>query len=300
MAVVLLGLGSNLGDREAALSTAIAEIAALPDVQLMRRSDWHQSQPVGGPARQGEFLNGAALVETSVAPLPLLDELRNIESRHGRQSAPRWSPRPLDIDLLLYANEVTETEMLTLPHPRMSFRRFVLEPAAQVAPRMLHPVIGWPIERLLLHVNQASDLLAIVSPSDVIREHVCALLNETRGARPVEAPRFDTVEHHWPSPWTSWLQIPASLPANRADAHETNLPYAAAAFPKLSILLDADIAHRGADKLQWATLVRQPGRGPSLRLQTSNWAEIEAEVVAAIDSVWPDLVPPNSNRLQSK
>src|SRR5262245_327684 len=116
MPTCLLGVGSNLGDGEATLAAAIAELAALPDVQLVRHSDWHRSLPIGGPAGQAEFLNAAALVETTIAPLPFLDELRKIETRHGRQPAPRWSARALDIDLLLYDSDVVETEMLTLPH----------------------------------------------------------------------------------------------------------------------------------------------------------------------------------------
>jgi 2-amino-4-hydroxy-6-hydroxymethyldihydropteridine diphosphokinase len=154
----LLGLGSNLGDREATLRATLADIAALPDVQIVQHSKWYRSQPVGGPPDQGEFLNAAAVIETTVAPLQLLDELGKLESRHGRQPAERWSARTIDIDILLYGNEVAETATLTLPHPRMSFRRFVLEPAAEIAPRMLHPTIGWPVERFLLHLHAARSL----------------------------------------------------------------------------------------------------------------------------------------------
>ena len=299
MPTCLLGLGSNLGDREATLRAAFAEITALPDVQLVRHSGWHHSRPIGGPPDQGEFLNAAALVETTIAPLLLLDELRRIESRHGRQPAERWSPRTLDIDILLYGNEVVETEMLTLPHPRMSFRRFVLAPAAEIAPKTLHPIIGWPIERLLLHLNMASDQVVLISPSEVLREDLIALLYETHNAQPIVGPDFNTADHHWPPLWSTWLKLPEIAPVGSARRQESDLPYAAAAFPKLSILLDADIAHRGADKLRWSTLVRQPGRGPTLRLQTSDWAEIEADVMAAVDAVWPDLGPPNANRLES-
>src|SRR5256885_12643442 len=95
----LLGLGSNLGDREATLHTTLAEITALPDVQLVQHSAWYRSRPVGGPLDQGEFLNGAAVIATTIAPLLLLDELGKIESRHGRQPAERWSPRTIDIDI---------------------------------------------------------------------------------------------------------------------------------------------------------------------------------------------------------
>jgi 2-amino-4-hydroxy-6-hydroxymethyldihydropteridine diphosphokinase len=294
----LLGLGSNLGDREATLRSALAEITALPDVRLVQHSDWYRSRPVGGPPDQGEFLNAAAAIETTIAPLSLLDELGTIESRHGRRPAERWSPRTIDIDILLYGNEVTETQMLTLPHPRMSFRRFVLEPAAEIAPKILHPIIGWPVERLLLHLNAASDLVALVSPLADSRSRLAALIQKRGGANAVESPRFATAEHHWPASWTTWLamRLPSREPKPVGNS-SSPLPYAAAAFPKLTILVDGPFA-KPADKLQWSTLVRQPGRGPTLRLQTADPAEIDMETLAAIAAVWPDLGPSNANRLE--
>src|SRR6478672_4599916 len=201
----LLGLGSNLGDREATLRAALADITALPDVQVVQHSTSYRSQPVGGPPDQAEFLNAAAVIETSIAPLILLDELGKLESRLGRQPAERWSARTIDIDILLYGNEVAETAMLTLPHPRMSFRRFVLEPAAQIAPKMLHPTIGWPIERLLLHLNMASDQIILVSPSEPLRKDLSDLLHTQFNAQTIASPDFETAEHHWPAAWSTWL-----------------------------------------------------------------------------------------------
>lgn len=301
MLTCLLGLGSNVGDREATLAAAIGEIAALPDVQVVRHSGWHRSPPIGGPTGQGEFVNAAVVIDTTIAPLILLAEMQQIETRHGRQRPERWSPRTLDIDILLYGNEVSETAMLTLPHPRMSFRPFVLEPATEIAPRMLHPTIGWPIERLLAHLQLASERVSLLSPSEELRDQLAALLASHRGARVIDRPRFATVDHHWPALWTTWLEVPAQPPSGAPTAGSpTELPYAAAEFPKFSVLLDADVAHRGADKLQWSTLVRQPGRGPTLRLQTTDGPEIEADVLAAMDAVWPDLGRANANRLESK
>lgn len=290
MTSCLLGLGSNLGDSEAALRAAVAEIRALPDVQVVRESALLRTRPIGGPADQPEYVNGAVLVETTIAPLTLLAELQQIENRHGRLRSERWGPRTLDIDLLLYGNDIIETPMLVLPHSRLSFRRFVLEPAAEIAAKMLHPVIGWPVERLLLHLQMASDLLAIVSPSDALRSEVAELLTRERSAESASRPRFETADHHWPRLWSDWLQMtPRSRTAHsqQTTALKNPLPYAAAAFPKLTVLLDGDIAHRGADKLHWSTLVRQPGRGPTLRLQTLDTAEIAAEVLAAVAAVWP-------------
>jgi 2-amino-4-hydroxy-6-hydroxymethyldihydropteridine diphosphokinase len=298
MPTCLLGIGSNLGDREATLTAALADITALPDVQVVQHSKWYRSQPVGGPGGQGEFMNAAAVIDTTTAPLLLLDELGKLEMRHGRQPAERWSARTLDIDVLLYGNEVAEMAMLTLPHPRMSFRRFVLEPATEIAPRMLHPTIGWPVERLLLHLNAASDQVALVSPSGEIVAPLANLIRERCGANQVEPPKFTTAEHHWPSSWTTWLSVSSRSRESSPSSKTTSpLPYAAAAFPKLTILIDGPYA-KPADKLTWSTLVRQPGRGPTLRLQTSNSADINAEVLAAMAAVWPDLGPSNANRLE--
>jgi 2-amino-4-hydroxy-6-hydroxymethyldihydropteridine diphosphokinase len=287
----LISLGSNVGDRAATLEAALADINRLPDVQVARQSSAHRSRPVGGPAGQGEFLNAAAVVETRLAPLTLLDKLQDIETRYGRVRTGRWAPRTLDIDLLLYASEVIETEMLSLPHPRMSFRRFVLEPSAEVAPRMLHPVIGWPIERLLLHLDAASDQVAIVSPSDDARRVIVESLTTDFGGQQIAGPTFATPEHLWPAAWTNWVSLQPAAPQNVPPASQSTLPYAAAAFPKLTIMLDADVAAPRPIRSEWSTIVRQPGRGPTLRLQSTEALAIEQEVLAAIAAVWPDLGP---------
>lgn len=287
MANCLLSLGSNVGDRAATLSAAIDEVTALPDVQVVRQSNWLPSQPVGGPSGQSEFLNGAALIETSVPPLTLLDELKRIEARRGRQTGERWAARTLDIDVLLYDDAVIETEMLTLPHPRMSFRRFVLTPAVVVAPKMLHPIIGWPIERLLLHLNMASDRVAIVSPSAELRDRASDCVAKQPGWQPTDAPKFATAEHHWPTGWTSWLVTSVGTSSAKASTSRSqSLPYAAAEFPKLTVLLDDALAKPG-DKLLWSTLVRQPGRGPTLRVPASESDRLAEEILAAIRAVWP-------------
>ncbi|MEX0612997.1 MAG: 2-amino-4-hydroxy-6-hydroxymethyldihydropteridine diphosphokinase [Pirellulales bacterium] len=299
MATCLLGLGSNVGDSEATLRAALNEIDALPNARLRRRSEWHRCRPLGGPRDQAEFLNAAAVIETTIPPLTLLDELQGIESRHGRQRGERWAPRTLDIDVLLYGNEVAETEMLTLPHPRMSFRRFVLRPAAEVAPRMLHPVIGWPVERLLLHLDAASDQAAVLSPSESLRSEVATLLASRFGAATSARPQFATADQLWPPAVTTWLDIsPLSTRNKPASAERAGLPYAAAAFPKLTILLDAEPQSGGTRKSEWSPIVRQPGRGPTLRLQASNQGALPEEVFAAVESVWPDLGPSSAGRLE--
>jgi 2-amino-4-hydroxy-6-hydroxymethyldihydropteridine diphosphokinase len=299
MARCLLGLGSNLGDREATLNAALTAIDALPDVQLRKHSEWVRTRPVGGPAGQSEFLNGAALVDTTIAPLILLKELQQIEERLGRKPGERWAARPIDIDMLLYDREVMEMEMITLPHPRLTFRRFVLEPAAQIAPKMLHPIIGWPVERLLLHLDMANDFVAIVSPSEMHRRALAeAIVGEFAAAKQSEPPELGAAAQHWPAEWTTWIAFNPRSKRVGLSASLGSLPYAAATFPKLTILLDGDPAAQRAVLSKWSPIVRQPGRGPTLRLFPADAANVRAEAFAAVESIWPDLGPTSAHRLE--
>jgi 2-amino-4-hydroxy-6-hydroxymethyldihydropteridine diphosphokinase len=298
MPTSLLGLGSNLGEREATLRAALDEIDALPNVRVDRSSRFFPSRPVGGEADQGEFLNAAAVVNTTVPALPFLELLRRIETRHGRVATTRWAARTLDIDLLLYGDSVIESAMLTVPHMRMSFRPFVLEPAAEIAPKMIHPTIGWPIERLLLHLIAAKDEAVLLSPSESLRAELAEVVVKRCGATSIERPTFKTADRLWPPTYATWLALNPPTKSRTPAATSGGLPYAAAAFPKLTILLDADGDAPGAAKSEWSRIVRQPGRGPSLRLQTAETATVQAEVFAAMESVWPDLGPTIGNRLE--
>lgn len=161
MAIALIGLGANLGDRQATLDQALQILAASGDVQLRARSRLFETEPVGGPADQTLYLNGAALLETSRSPLALLDLLQDVEKQLGRRREVHWGPRTVDLDLLLYDEQVLQTPRLTLPHPRMAFRRFVLQPAAEVAGDMLHPQIRWTVGQLWNHLQFAAPYVAI-------------------------------------------------------------------------------------------------------------------------------------------
>ncbi|HEY0294014.1 MAG TPA: 2-amino-4-hydroxy-6-hydroxymethyldihydropteridine diphosphokinase [Bordetella sp.] len=132
-----IGLGSNLGDSGTTLRTALADIAALPGIQACAASPFYRSAPVdaSGP----DFINAVAALDTTLAPLDLLDALQAIELAHGRQRPYRNAPRTLDLDLLLYGNVAMATERLTLPHPRMHERAFVLRPLHDLAPHLALP-----------------------------------------------------------------------------------------------------------------------------------------------------------------
>ena len=155
-----IGCGSNLestfGDREANLQEAIRLIRPLGAVRAV--SSFYDTEPVGLLA-QPRFLNGALLLETNLEPLALLRELLAVERAMGRDrvGAVAKGPRVIDLDLLLYADRewgdvVMETEELTLPHPAMQERRFVLEPLKEIAPEWVHPVLGLTVGELLERV----------------------------------------------------------------------------------------------------------------------------------------------------
>ncbi|WP_425614513.1 2-amino-4-hydroxy-6-hydroxymethyldihydropteridine diphosphokinase [Anatilimnocola sp. NA78] len=154
MANCLIGLGSNLGDRSQLLQAAIDQLAQLPTTQLVRASSLRGTLAAGGPASQGEYLNAAAVIETSLSPQQLLVELQRIEASLGRERIERWGPRTVDLDLLLYNQLELNSPELTLPHPRMAFRRFVLEPAVEIAPKMVYPINGWNLFALLANLRQ--------------------------------------------------------------------------------------------------------------------------------------------------
>lgn len=149
VAIAFIGLGSNLGDRKAYLLWAVEQMDLLPDTTVVHTSQWHETAPVGGPP-QGMFLNGVAEIQTALAPEALLQHLQEIEQQAGRpQDHERWGPRVIDLDLLSYDGLALETPTLTVPHPRMHERRFVLEPLTEIAPRWVHPKLGKTAHQLL-------------------------------------------------------------------------------------------------------------------------------------------------------
>jgi 2-amino-4-hydroxy-6-hydroxymethyldihydropteridine diphosphokinase len=164
MAHCLIALGSNLGDRLQTLERAIEGLADHPEFRVVARSQWHETRAVGGPPKQRPFLNGALLGDTALSPQALLEWMQGLERRLGRQQTIRWGPRTIDLDLLLYDDWVIESPSLVLPHPSMAWRRFVLEPAAEVAPRMVHPTTGWTIARLLWHLDTSLPYVAVTGP----------------------------------------------------------------------------------------------------------------------------------------
>lgn len=147
---IYVGLGSNLGEREAMIRLALDDLARLPETTLLRASSLYDTEPVGD-VDQPNFLNAVAEIESGLAARRLLWNLQLIEKRLGRARTRRWGPRTIDLDLLLYGDLVIEEPDLVVPHAEMLRRSFVLVPLVELDPMLVHPVTG---ETLLAHLTR--------------------------------------------------------------------------------------------------------------------------------------------------
>jgi 2-amino-4-hydroxy-6-hydroxymethyldihydropteridine diphosphokinase len=145
---VFLGLGSNLGDREAHLDDAIAALCSNNSITLISRSEILETEPVG-ITDQGKFLNAVVEIETTLTPQELMQVCLDIEIQEGRVRDEKWGPRTIDIDMLYYSDQLIQEEGLHVPHPEMQNRSFVLIPLVEIAPTMIHPTLGLTAEAML-------------------------------------------------------------------------------------------------------------------------------------------------------
>jgi 2-amino-4-hydroxy-6-hydroxymethyldihydropteridine diphosphokinase len=258
MGMCLIALGSNLGDRASHMRRAINEIAQLPHTRLAARSAWNETSPVGGPAGQGAFLNGAALVATSLAPLVLLAELRRIEAMMGRARTVRWEARTLDLDILLYDELVTHAAELDIPHPRMHYRRFVLTPAADVAPWMIHAESRWTVARLLDQLDRGASEIVLAGGDAQRTDRLVGRLCESVGPGPCRIRRW----------------------AGRDESARFR--------PKLILAVRGPT---GSDPSRWRKMLHLPATGPVAWVSGDSTRDALQEALTAIDSACPELRP---------
>jgi 2-amino-4-hydroxy-6-hydroxymethyldihydropteridine diphosphokinase len=254
----LLGLGANEGDKQGALDRAIEMLAGTEALQVVAKSDYHATAPVGGPPGQEVFLNAALRVETTLGPHGLLARLVQIEQSLGRRRDVRWGPRTLDLDLLLYdtltlAPDSASEHPLELPHPRMELRRFVLESAVEVAADMLHPPTGWTVRRLWRHLIEAPNVAALAGGPDELRAELAARLQAIFGGEGPVAWRI----------WNGWE-------SDRDPSHPS---------PKLVIASTDD---RGARQS-----IRARRDGPTVFVSASDAEAATIEAEAALRAMSP-------------
>jgi 2-amino-4-hydroxy-6-hydroxymethyldihydropteridine diphosphokinase len=144
-----IGIGSNLGEREVNLRRALAALVQSPGLEVRRISAFLNNPAHGGPEGAPDFLNCAVEAQTTLAAQPLMKRLLEIEHEMGRLRREKWEPRIIDLDLLLHGDTIMATDSVTVPHPLMHERPFVLRPLAEIAPQAVHPVLGATIRTLL-------------------------------------------------------------------------------------------------------------------------------------------------------
>lgn len=155
MNIVCIGIGSNLGNRAAYVNFAREQLDELPDTHLAGFSSLHETAPVG-PQDQDYFINAAAVIHTLLSPEQLIQHLMWIEQLTGRERREKWGPRTLDLDILLFGDQIVNTPDLTIPHPHMHERAFVLNPLNEIAPDHLHPILNQTVAQLHLALQNTS------------------------------------------------------------------------------------------------------------------------------------------------
>jgi 2-amino-4-hydroxy-6-hydroxymethyldihydropteridine diphosphokinase len=151
-----LGLGSNVDDRPGMIARAAVCLASRGDIVIRRLSRFYLTRP-WGDADQEDFLNAAVEIETHLSPLDLLEAAKAVERGLGREPGRRWGPRRIDIDILLYGEEVVERDELRIPHPRLCERAFALAPLAEIAPDLVHPETGVKIAAYLAEIEKGGE-----------------------------------------------------------------------------------------------------------------------------------------------
>ena len=151
--IAYIGVGSNIADKAHRCKQGIAEILRIDRTTLLAKSSLYKTQPVGH-LPQDWFVNGVIKIETDLEALDLLRSMKEIENRLGRRKTFHWGPRTLDLDLLLFDDQIIDTEELSVPHPRIQERQFVLIPLAEIDHHLIHPVLKKSVQELLDNFKQ--------------------------------------------------------------------------------------------------------------------------------------------------
>jgi 2-amino-4-hydroxy-6-hydroxymethyldihydropteridine diphosphokinase len=155
--ICFIGVGSNLGDPVEHCMEAFHRLSLISGINVLRRSSLYRTEPVGF-AEQNWFINAVIEIRTTLSPHELLEELQEIEDNMGRARGPKWGPRVIDLDILLYGQEVIWEECLKIPHPELHTRRFVLEPLCELASYVIHPAFGVSLRGLRDRLHDGNEV----------------------------------------------------------------------------------------------------------------------------------------------
>jgi len=178
-----IALGSNLGNRLENISQAIRLLDRTPEITIVKISSLIETTPVGGPKGQNNYINGVAEILSQISAEPLLELMQSVETQLGRpaqQDRPRWSPRTIDLDLLLFGSEIIDKPRLKVPHPLMHQRRFVMAPLVELAPDLTHPLLGLTMREIL---DSLTPLIAIAGIIGVGKTTLATKLAQLLNAR---------------------------------------------------------------------------------------------------------------------
>lgn len=222
----LVSFGSNLGTRLAVMASAARALALNPQVENLRVSRLYETPPIGGPSGQDPFLNGVAAFDTTARAREVLGWLQQLEQQLGRRRQQRWGARSIDLDIVLHGNLIGGASDLTVPHPRYTARRFVLQPACDVAADYRDPRFGWTLARLNRHLELGSPSLALAGADAATRAELCRRLRVDHQILTFDADPL-------PQPMAVIANVPAGIPV---------LPPESPLGPQLSPSLDSPLA----------------------------------------------------------
>jgi len=151
-----IAIGSNLGDRQSFIDDALRHLGENPEIEIVQTSATLETEPVG-PGPQSRYLNAVLQIQTSLQPHSLLEALIEVEHRLGRIRREKWGPRTIDLDILFFDDQIIDEECLTIPHPRLQDRTFVLIPLCEIAPGVVHPLLHRSIENLLDELERSRE-----------------------------------------------------------------------------------------------------------------------------------------------
>ena len=263
VARVLLAIGSNLGDPQDNLYQATSEIRKLPETHLLSRSSWHVTEPIGGPEGQAVFCNGALLIETELEPAVLSKQVHEVEAKLGRERRIRWEARLIDIDILLYDRLVLSREELVLPHPRMSFRRFVLEPAQEIAAEMIHSSGGWTLGQLLSHLASSRGSVLLCGDNGQLEGLKRLLVDAVGTELSVSVSCLPRISEE---------SSTAEMSANQPPLAESNP----------ALVINWDGADKNLEENEQTIRRRIHWNGPLAVLRGKSMEEVKAEAIAAV------------------